>query len=56
MDLGLKDRVYVVTGASRGLGHAAAKALVAEGAKVVLSARDTKAVEDAAAGLGPAAV
>ncbi|MFJ8693391.1 SDR family oxidoreductase [Streptomyces roseolilacinus] len=53
MDLGLKDRVYVVTGASRGLGHAAAKALVAEGAKVVLSARDAKAVEDAATELGP---
>ncbi|AOT58260.1 MULTISPECIES: SDR family oxidoreductase [Streptomyces] len=56
MDLGLKDRVYVVTGASRGLGHAAAKALVAEGAKVVLSARDPEAVEDAATELGPAAV
>ncbi|CAL9384932.1 SDR family oxidoreductase [Streptomyces sp. enrichment culture] len=56
MDLGLKDRVYVVTGASRGLGHAAAKALVAEGAKVVLSSRDAKAVEDAAAALGPGAV
>jgi 3-oxoacyl-[acyl-carrier protein] reductase len=53
MDLGLKDRVYVVTGASRGLGHAAAKALVAEGAKVVLSARDAKAVEEAATELGP---
>ncbi|GGQ24601.1 SDR family oxidoreductase [Streptomyces roseolilacinus] len=53
MDLGLKDRVYVVTGASRGLGHATAKALVAEGAKVVLSARDAKAVEDAATELGP---
>ncbi|CAL9381498.1 SDR family oxidoreductase [Streptomyces sp. enrichment culture] len=56
MDLGLKDRVYVVTGASRGLGHAAAKALVAEGAKVVLSSRDAKAVEDAATELGPGAV
>ncbi|MEU2181576.1 SDR family oxidoreductase [Streptomyces thermolilacinus] len=56
MDLGLKDRVYVVTGASRGLGHAAAKALVAEGAKVVLSSRDAKAVEDAAVELGPGAV
>ncbi|MDT9685497.1 SDR family oxidoreductase [Streptomyces sp. TRM76323] len=56
MDLGLKDRVYVVTGASRGLGHAAAKALVAEGAKVVLSSREAKAVEDAATALGPGAV
>ena len=29
MDLGLKDRVYVVTGATRGLGNAAARELVA---------------------------
>lgn len=56
MDLGLKDRVYVVTGASRGLGHASAKALVAEGAKVVVSSRDAKAAEDAAVELGPQAV
>ncbi|MCP9946287.1 SDR family oxidoreductase [Streptomyces somaliensis] len=56
MDLGLKDRVYIVTGASRGLGYAAAEALVAEGAKVVLTARGAEAVEEAAAGLGPRAV
>ncbi|RST15504.1 SDR family oxidoreductase [Streptomyces sp. WAC05374] len=56
MDLGLKDRVYVVTGASRGLGNASARALVADGAKVVVSARDEKAVAEAAAGLGPSAV
>ncbi|MGI5483498.1 SDR family oxidoreductase [Streptomyces lavendofoliae] len=56
MDLGLKDRVYVVTGASRGLGNASARALVAEGAKVVLSSRDEKAVTGAAAELGAGAV
>ncbi|MCX5202049.1 SDR family oxidoreductase [Streptomyces sp. NBC_00237] len=56
MDLGLKDRVYVVTGASRGLGFAAAKELVADGAKVVLTARDEKAVGEAAEALGPNAV
>jgi 3-oxoacyl-[acyl-carrier protein] reductase len=38
MDLGLHDRVYLVTGGSRGLGFAAARALVADGAHVLLSA------------------
>jgi 3-oxoacyl-[acyl-carrier protein] reductase len=38
MDLGLRDRVYLVTGGSRGLGFAAAQALVADGARVVVSA------------------
>lgn len=40
MDLGLGDRVFIVTGGSRGLGHATARALVGEGARVVLAARD----------------
>ncbi|MET9800067.1 SDR family oxidoreductase [Streptomyces sp. NPDC006368] len=56
MDLGLKDRVYVVTGASRGLGNASARALVADGAKVVVSSRDEKAIALAADELGPGAV
>ena len=38
MDLGLHGRVYLVTGGSRGLGFAAAQALVADGARVILSA------------------
>ncbi|MFE0513555.1 SDR family oxidoreductase [Streptomyces sp. NPDC058964] len=53
MDLGLKDRVYVVTGATRGLGNAAARELVADGAKVIVTGRDEERVADAAAGLGP---
>ncbi|MEV8597911.1 SDR family oxidoreductase [Streptomyces sp. NPDC052013] len=56
MDLGLKDRVYVVTGATRGLGHAAARELVADGAKVVVTGREEKNAVEAAAALGPNAV
>ncbi|MFE0590665.1 SDR family oxidoreductase [Micromonospora echinospora] len=52
MDLGLADRVYVLTGASRGLGYATAECLVADGAKVVLSARDADEVSAAATRLG----
>ncbi|WLQ33083.1 SDR family oxidoreductase [Streptomyces castrisilvae] len=56
MDLGLKDRVYIVTGATRGLGYATARALVADGAKVIITGRDAQRAEAAAAELGPAAV
>lgn len=52
MDCGLEGRVYVVTGASRGLGFATAAALVADGAKVALCARDEGALRSAAEGLG----
>ncbi|MEV6174779.1 SDR family oxidoreductase [Streptomyces sp. NPDC051954] len=56
MDLGLKDRVYVVTGATRGLGNAAARELVADGAKVIITGRDAEAAAAAASELGPNAV
>jgi len=46
------DRVVAVTGASSGIGAAAAKALVAAGARVVLGARRIKRLEDLAASLG----
>jgi 3-oxoacyl-[acyl-carrier protein] reductase len=49
MDLGLAGRVAVVTAASKGLGRASAQALAAEGAKVVLNARDASALEALAA-------
>jgi 3-oxoacyl-[acyl-carrier protein] reductase len=52
MDLGLTGKVFVVTGGSRGLGLATARALLAEGAQVVLSARDPDGVARAADELG----
>jgi 3-oxoacyl-[acyl-carrier protein] reductase len=52
MDLGLNDRVYVVTGASRGLGRASAVALAADGARLVACSRDKDALTDLAEELG----
>lgn len=52
MDLGLAGRVYIVTGATRGLGFAAARVLVDDGAKVVVSGRQDDAVATAADELG----
>ena len=52
MDLGLTDKVFVVTAASGGLGRATADQLVAEGARVVLVARREQPLADAVAALG----
>lgn len=52
MDLGLTDRVYIVTGASRGLGLACARVLADEGARLVIAARDRGAIAVAAEQLG----
>jgi 3-oxoacyl-[acyl-carrier protein] reductase len=56
MDLGLRDRVAVVTAASKGLGRATAEALAAEGAKVVLNARNADLLEEIASGMEHAVV
>ena len=56
MDLGLQDRVFIVTGGARGLGRATADCLVAEGARVVLSGRSEESLKEAVAALGDAAV
>ena len=39
MDLGIKDKVAVVTGSSKGIGFATARILLAEGCKVAISSR-----------------
>lgn len=54
MDLGLGGRGFLLTGASRGLGFATARALVDDGARVLLSARTPESVDAAAAFLGGA--
>ena len=51
MDLGLRGKVAVVTGASRGIGKAIAAALAAEGCRLVIIARGVQALETVAAEL-----
>jgi 3-oxoacyl-[acyl-carrier protein] reductase len=52
VDLGLEDKVCVVTGASRGIGLAVADRLSAAGARVLLVARDAEGIERAATDVG----
>lgn len=52
----LKDKVIVITGASRGIGEAIARAAVNEGAKVVLASRKQADLDKVAADLGPATI
>jgi 3-oxoacyl-[acyl-carrier protein] reductase len=55
MDLGLKDRVALVMGASRGIGRSIAAALAREGAKVAIVSRSRDRLEEAASEIGPGA-
>jgi 3-oxoacyl-[acyl-carrier protein] reductase len=56
MDLGLTDRVFVVTGGARGLGRATLDVLVAEGARVVVSGRSADSLARVAERHGDAVV
>ena len=51
MDLGLRDKVAIVTGSSKGLGLATARALVQEGCRVTICARGEASLSQAAADL-----
>ena len=55
MDLGIEGRVALVGGASQGIGRAVAEVLIAEGARVVITARDEARTAAVAAEIGAAA-
>lgn len=52
MDLALEGQLALVTGASAGIGRAIAAALVAEGAQVIVNARNKERLDETATALG----
>src|SRR2546423_11873951 len=54
MDLGLEDRICLVTGSTAGIGLETARQLVAEGARVVVNGRDAHRAEQARIEVGAA--
>jgi 3-oxoacyl-[acyl-carrier protein] reductase len=52
MDLGLTGKIAIVTGSSRGLGFACARALIDEGCRVTICARGRDRLDEAARELG----
>ena len=53
MELGLKDRVVLITGGSRGIGLACARAFLEEGSRVAIASRTREHLETAAKALLP---
>jgi len=47
MDLGLRDKIAIITGSSRGLGFASARALAAEGCRVTICGRTAETLQAA---------
>jgi NAD(P)-dependent dehydrogenase (short-subunit alcohol dehydrogenase family) len=54
--MNMNDKVVLITGASRGIGAASARAFADAGAKVALVARSTAQIETLAADIGPNAI
>src|SRR5713101_5400961 len=54
MELGLTDRICLITGSTAGIGLETARLLVAEGARVVINGRDADRAEQARADVGAA--
>lgn len=52
MDLGIDGRIALVTGASKGIGHAIAAELAAEGARVAIASRSRERIDAAATEIG----
>lgn len=52
MDLGVRDRNYLIVGGTAGMGWAAAKVLYADGARLALAGRDADRARAATARLG----
>ena len=52
MDLGLKGKAVLVTGGSKGIGFACARAFAAEGCRVHIASRDKETLEGAAKAIG----
>jgi len=55
MDLGVRDRGYLIVGGTAGMGLATAAVLAADGARVAIAGRDPERAAKAARGIGPAA-